>query len=383
MFFVLFCSSFLFHCMMAPPTPLDMGTPMLAHVALLVLSLQLLVQLIGHPYTAHQQLLQTLDVASICVCWFTMWSGFFFLGVKQDWDRNLLLLLTMVVLFVNIIHMVVLLGSMIMEICKENKESKLINSILVRTSSMVPARIKKYREQKRLSALVEAANEKKNGFNYENPVLEKMSLALANGEDVGVEMTALTATTNAVLGTGETKNGKSGGGGGGGGGGKNMNAKAQAALMKKEKRKKKMKKVRRRLSLKQKVLHQRENALEKESEGEGETKNVVENTRVEITIENDEDDDDQMKSEGELEILTDERTGKRYSYHHRTGETAWLDVPVEEEVKEAEGEETEKVMGEEEEREEEQESWAEYSDGEGRAYLVSSLTGESKWKDEM
>ena len=381
MFFVLFCSSFLFHCMMAPPTPLDMGTPMLAHVALLVLSLQLLVQLIGHPYTAHQQLLQTLDVASICVCWFTMWSGFFFLGVKQDWDRNLLLLLTMVVLFVNIIHMVVLLGSMIMEICKENKESKLISSILVRTSSMVPARIKKYREQKRLSALVEAANEKKNGFNYENPVLEKMSLALANGEDVGVEMTALTATTNAVLGTGETKNGKSGGGGGGGG--KNMNAKAQAALMKKEKRKKKMKKVRRRLSLNQKVLHQRENALEKEREGEGETKNVVENTRVEITIENDEDDDDQMKSEGELEILTDERTGKRYSYHHRTGETAWLDVPVEEEVKEAEGEETEKVMGEEEEQEEEQESWAEYSDGEGRAYLVSSLTGESKWKDEL
>ena len=381
-----FCSSLFFFSLslheMAPPTPLDMGTPMLAHVALLVLSLQLLVQLIGHPYTAHQQLLQTLDVASICVCWFTMWSGFFFLGVKQDWDRNLLLLLTMVVLFVNIIHMVVLLGSMIMEICKENKESKLISSILVRTSSMVPARIKKYREQKRLSALVEAANEKKNGFNYENPVLEKMSLALANGEDVGVEMTAVTATTNAVLGTGETKNGKSGGGGGGGGG-KNMNAKAQAALMKKEKRKKKMKKVRRRLSLKQKVLHQRENALEKEPEGEGETKNVVENTRVEITIENDEDDDDQMKSEGEVEILTDERTGKRYSYHHRTGETAWLDVPVEEEVKEAEGEETEKVMGAEEEQEEEQESWAEYSDGEGRAYLVSSLTGESKWKDEM
>jgi uncharacterized protein YndB with AHSA1/START domain len=122
--------------------------------------------------------------------------------------------------------------------------------------------------------------------------------------------------------------------------------------------------------------------LEKEPEGEGKTKNVVENTRVEITIENDEDDD-QMKSEGELEILTDERTGKRYSYHHRTGETAWLDVPVEEEVKKAEGEETEKVMGEEEEQEEEQESWAEYSDGEGRAYLVSSLTGESKWKDEL
>ena len=357
---------------MAPPTPLDMGTPMLAHVALLVLSLQLLVQLIGHPYTAHQQLLQTLDVASICVCWFTMWSGFFFLGVKQDWDRNLLLLLTMVVLFVNIIHMVVLLGSMIMEICKENKESKLINSILVRTSSMVPARIKKYREQKRLSALVEAANEKKNGFNYENPVLEKMSLALANGEDVGVEMTAVTATTNAVLGTGETKNGKRGGGGGGGGG-KNMNAK-QAALMKKESRKRKMKKVRRRLSLNQKVLHQRENALKTEKESEGERKNVEENDKVEITIENDGDGDENVD---EVEILTDERTGKRYSYRHRTGETAWLDmeeeVEQEGEVKEAEGEV----------KEEEEESWAEYSDGEGRAYLVSSLTGESKWSDGM
>ena len=42
-------------------------------------------------------------------------------------------------------------------------------------------------------------------------------------------------------------------------------------------------------------------------------------------------------------------------------------------------------MEEEEEQEEEQESWAEYSDGEGKMYtcMVSSLTGESKWKDEM
>ena len=346
---------------------------MLAHVALLVLSLQLLVQLIGHPYTAHQQLLQTLDVASICVCWFTMWSGFFFLGVKQDWDRNLLLLLTMVVLFVNIIHMVVLLGSMTMEICKENKESKLISSILVRTSSMVPTRIKKYREQKRLSALVAAANAKENGFECENPVLEKLSLALANGEDVGVEMTALTATTNAVLGTGETKNGKSGGGGGGAGGGK-MKAKTQAALMKKESRKRKMKKVRRRLSLNQKVLHQRENALKTEKESEGERKNVEENDKVEITIENDGDGD---KNVDEVEILTDERTGKRYSYRHRTGETAWLDMEEEEDER-GEVKETEKDVTEEEE-----ESWAEYSDGEGRAYLVSSLTGESKWSDGM
>jgi hypothetical protein len=72
----------------------NMGTSMLAHVALLVFLVQILIQLVGHPYTPHQQKLQVLDVTSIIVCWFTMWSGFFFLGVKKEWDRNLLVLLT-------------------------------------------------------------------------------------------------------------------------------------------------------------------------------------------------------------------------------------------------------------------------------------------------
>jgi hypothetical protein len=144
--------------------------------------------------------------------------------------------------------------------------------------------------------------------------------------------------------------------------------------MKKESRKRKMKKVRRRLSLNQKVLHQRENALKTEKESEGERKNGEENDKVEITIENDGDDDENVD---EVEILTDERTGKRYSYRHRTGETAWLDMEEEEDER-GEVKETEKDVTEEEE-----ESWAEYSDEEGRAYLVSSLTGESKWSDGM
>ena len=68
-----------------------MGIDMLAHVALLVFMVQILVQLIGHPYEPRQMKLQVLDVTSIVICWGTMWSGFFFYSPrppvrKKHWN---------------------------------------------------------------------------------------------------------------------------------------------------------------------------------------------------------------------------------------------------------------------------------------------------------
>jgi hypothetical protein len=115
----------------------------------LVFLVQILIQLVGHPYEARQIKLQILDVTSIIVCWCTMWSGFFFLGVKKEWDKKLLVLLTIVVLIINVVHMIVLVGSMIVEMCNEKKKtSPMMKKIIKRTSSMVPLRIQKYRQRK-------------------------------------------------------------------------------------------------------------------------------------------------------------------------------------------------------------------------------------------
>ena len=51
----------------------QMGVAMLAHVALLIFMVQILIQLVGHPYDPLRMKLQVLDVASICICWGTMW----------------------------------------------------------------------------------------------------------------------------------------------------------------------------------------------------------------------------------------------------------------------------------------------------------------------
>ena len=48
----------------------QMGVEMLAHVALLVFMVQILVQLVGHPYETRHMKLQILDVTSIVVCWY-------------------------------------------------------------------------------------------------------------------------------------------------------------------------------------------------------------------------------------------------------------------------------------------------------------------------
>jgi len=65
-----------------------MGIDMLAHTALLVFMVQILVQLIGHPYEPQQIKLQVLDVTSIVICWGTMWSGFFFYSPRPPSQKK-------------------------------------------------------------------------------------------------------------------------------------------------------------------------------------------------------------------------------------------------------------------------------------------------------
>jgi len=144
----------------------NMGTPMLAHVALLVFICQILIQLIGHPYMQDQQKLQILDIASICVCWFTMWSGFFFYTPRPPEQKSALEFLTVLVFLVNTVHMLVLIGSMFTEICKEKKESRLIQSVRRRTSNMVPNVVRNMRKRTR-----EMRAKHRLSFDFENPSL--------------------------------------------------------------------------------------------------------------------------------------------------------------------------------------------------------------------
>jgi hypothetical protein len=112
----------------------QMGVAMLAHVALLVFMVQILVQLIGHPYGRNHGKLQILDVSAICLCWGTMWSGFFFYTPRPPDQKAALEFLTMMVLLINTIYMMILLYSMCSEACKEHKDHSIVQVFQKRTS---------------------------------------------------------------------------------------------------------------------------------------------------------------------------------------------------------------------------------------------------------
>ena len=114
----------------------QMGIPMLAHVALLVFQVQILVQLIGQPYESRQMKLQVLDVTSIVICWGTMWSGFFFYSPRPPSQKPALEFLTVLVVLVNVLYMLVLLYSMCSETCREHESNSVVKMFRRRTSSM-------------------------------------------------------------------------------------------------------------------------------------------------------------------------------------------------------------------------------------------------------
>jgi hypothetical protein len=123
----------------------SMGTSQLAHVALIVILFQVLVQLVGSPYgndKAHRRL-HVLDVASLIVCWITMWSGYFFLHVEYASRGQSLQYLTIGVIAINALHMTWLVVNMLSELCDENKESALVKSLRRRVSTdQAPALIR-------------------------------------------------------------------------------------------------------------------------------------------------------------------------------------------------------------------------------------------------
>ena len=114
----------------------QMGIPMLAHVALLVFMVQILVQMLGQPYDARQMKLQLLDVTSIVICWGTMWSGFFFYSPRPPSQKPALEFLTVLVVLVNLMYMLVLLYLMCSETCRENEDNSVVKMFRSRASSM-------------------------------------------------------------------------------------------------------------------------------------------------------------------------------------------------------------------------------------------------------
>ena len=114
----------------------QLGVAMLAHVALFVLMVQLLIQLVGNPYEPQRHKLQILDVVSICICWGTMWSGFFFYTPRPPSQKLALEALTVIIFSTNALYMLTLLYLMCSETCKENEDNAVIKGIQRRASSM-------------------------------------------------------------------------------------------------------------------------------------------------------------------------------------------------------------------------------------------------------
>ena len=114
----------------------QLGVAMLAHVALLVFMVQMLIQLVGNPYDPQRNKLQILDVMSICICWGTMWSGFFFYTPRPPSQKPALEALTMLVVLANALYMLALLYFMCSETCKEHKDNVVLKKIHSRATSM-------------------------------------------------------------------------------------------------------------------------------------------------------------------------------------------------------------------------------------------------------
>ena len=136
----------------------QMGIPMLAHVALLVFQVQILVQLIGHPYDARQMKLQVLDVTSIVICWGTMWSGFFFYSPRPPSQKPALEFLTVLVVLVNVMYMLVLLYSMCSETCREHENNSVVKMFRKRTSTMKNVLARKSSTRNNTRHLVQVEN---------------------------------------------------------------------------------------------------------------------------------------------------------------------------------------------------------------------------------
>ena len=165
----------------------NLGTSQLAHVALIVILFQVLVQLCGSPYAddARHRRLQVLDVGSLVVCWVTMWSGYFFLSVEFSSRNDELNILTIFIIVINITHMVWLVGNMLSEMCDEKKDSAVLQKIKKRATTLghTPSFVKNLRKQQKQRA------DKKAVRSFVNPTSKsQIGKALQDAQQQSIEM---------------------------------------------------------------------------------------------------------------------------------------------------------------------------------------------------
>ena len=150
----------------------QMGVAMLAHVALLVFLLQVCIQLIGNPYETDKLKLQVLDVASILVCWVTMWSGFFFYTPRPPSQKNALEVLTVLIFGLNTLYMLIMLHQMCSETISENLDNSVVQSITRKTSSL--SEVMKRASKKSLDIFSsKTTSEEKITHDFVNPAMRK------------------------------------------------------------------------------------------------------------------------------------------------------------------------------------------------------------------
>jgi hypothetical protein len=168
----------------------QMGIPMLAHVALLVFQVQILVQLIGQPYESRQMKLQVLDVTSIIICWGTMWSGFFFYSPRPPSQKPALEFLTVLVVLVNVIYMLVLLYSMCSETCRENESNSVVKMFRSRASSMKNVLVRASSTRAVNSSVRRAGSSVQHVPNPLSQDMVEIEMASRNNNSDGIDSTA-------------------------------------------------------------------------------------------------------------------------------------------------------------------------------------------------
>ena len=273
----------------------QLGIATLAHVALLVFMVQILVQLIGHPYDPLRLKLQILDVTSMCICWFTMWSGFFFYTPRPESQKRAIIFLTMLVVLVNTFHMCYLLYSMCSAACNENKDNVIVKRIRDRASSLNIKRVSSFNRK-----VV-----RRNTRHIQNP-------------SSGIELTIKNSSKQ-----------------------KKSKKTARSSPSKKKKNKKSrpdaLPNMKSNRSVSQNLRRDRLSAVHKKRQTlEMKNINVFETSSASNPLYKGGEIKENEK-QTEIEIHIDEETGYKFSYNTRTEETIWMDeiddeVEVEEEI---------------------------------------------------
>jgi len=350
----------------------ELGPEKQALVALLILLICIVFEIYGDPFhevTARHKILARVETSSLLIEWWTMWSGLIIFQLAQESAVGVLLTISVV------IGNLVLFGWAIFKFIRQKVYERKAQKI-------------KDDGEKRRSRM-----ESIDVTSFSNPSLDAKTIAKTNKEDAGdIEL-----TTNSSHPTHKLRP-------------KKLISKKKTLLSKKKKKKKgdddnnnntKKKKVKkgtdekprkRRLSSRELIQQADGGSVQQNNETEtttvsiGECKTTSNNTTASkasskqrvrrlskvmnsrknsksgdmnepVTGITTEDTAVLAPTENEVEIITDESTGKRYSYDNSTGETKWVDETDTTEIDIVVDEST------------------------GRRFSCNKSTGETKWMD--